>query len=89
MKTLLNVGNGALVITEEAGDFTIAVSKAALVGGGSVTGIVSLKGEAKIVVKGKLAFDAGMKLLEAHSPAALVPIEQGAAAVVDGVLSNQ
>lgn len=89
MKELMNIGNGAVVLTEEAGEFTLSVNEQAAVGGGQAAGIVSVEGSGKLVLKGKLAFDLGMKILEAHSPAALVPFEEGAAAIADGAISQQ
>jgi hypothetical protein len=88
MKTLLNLGNGALVLTEEGGAFTLTFSDKAALGGGSAAGVVSVQGSGSLVLEGKLAFDLGMKLLEAHSPAALVPLEAAAASIVDGVAAS-
>lgn len=88
MKTLLNVGNGALVITEQGGNITISISKSAQVGGGSVAGILTAEGEGSITVKGKVGFDAGMKLLEAHSPAPLVAMEEAGQALADAALDK-
>lgn len=87
MKVLLNIANGALVLSEQGGDFTLAISDSAALGGGSASGIVSVQGSGSLVLKGKLAFDLAMKVLEAHSPAALVPLEAGAAAVVDSAVA--
>lgn len=87
MKELLNLGNGAMILSEQAGDFTLAFSEQAALGGGSAAGIVAVQGSGSVIIKGKLAFDIGMKLLEAHSPAALVPLEAGAAAVVDAAVA--
>lgn len=92
MKELINVGNGALVISEEGGNIKIAISKKASLsaGGGDIAGIVTVEGEVEgaIVVKGKVGFDAGMKLLEAHSPPALVPIEEGARELGDSLIDK-
>jgi hypothetical protein len=88
MKTLLNAGNGALVITEQGGDFTFTFSEQAALGGGAAAGIVSVQGAGSVVIKGKVGFDLAMKMIEAHSPAALVPIEQGAQALGDAAISN-
>ena len=88
MKTLLNLGNGALVLSEQGGVFTLALTDSASLGGGSAAGAISVSGSGSVILQGKLAFDLGMKLLEAHSPAALVPLEAGAAAIVDGVVAG-
>lgn len=87
-KRIFDVGNGMLTLDEEGGDFTLALNASAQLGGGQAAGVVSAEGSGKLVLKGKAAFDLGMKLLEAHSPAALVPLEQGAAAIVDGVIGQ-
>lgn len=88
MKELLNVGNGALVFTEQAGDFTLAFNKDAMVGGGAAAGIIEMEGAGKVVLKGKLAFDLGMKIVEAHSPAPLVAIEEAVQGVADAAISQ-
>lgn len=87
MKELLNIGNGALILGEQGGDFTLTISEQAALGGGSAAGIVAAQGSGSVILKGKLGFDLGMKLLEAHSPAAIVPLEVGAAAVVDAAVA--
>lgn len=88
MKELLNVGNGAFVISEQGGDFKFSLGGQAALGGGSVAGVLAVEGSGSIVLKGRLGFDAAMKLIEAHSPPALVALEVGAAAVVDAVISG-
>lgn len=88
MRELFNIGNGAVVLSEQGGDFTLAFDKDLVVGGGLAAGIVEIEGSGKLVLKGKLAFDLGMKILEAHGPAALVPFEQGAAAIADGAIAG-
>lgn len=88
MKTLLSLANGAFTITEQGGVFTISLNDKVSVGGGKAAGIVSLQGAGSIVLSGKQAFDLGMALLEAHSPAALVPIEEGAQAIADAAISE-
>lgn len=88
MKELMNIGNGAVILTEQGGDFTLSVNEQAAVGGGAASGIVSVKGSGSVVIKGKLAFDLGMKLLEAHSPAAIIPIEAAVQAIADGAISG-
>lgn len=88
MKEIMNIGNGAIVISEEGGTFTMAVNDQVALGGGSANGIVSLKGSGTCVVKGKLAFDLAMAVLKAHSPAALVPIESGVQAIADAAIDS-
>lgn len=89
MKVLLNLGNGALVLSEQAGVFTLALNAQAQVGGGEAAGVVAVQGSGSIVLNGKLAFDLGMKILEAHSPAAIVPLEQIVQGIADTAISQQ
>lgn len=88
MKVLFELAGGAVQVTEDAGNFALVVNKDLLVGGGSAAGILELEGAGKVVLKGKAAFDLGMKLLEAHSPAALVPLEQGVQAIADAAIDK-
>lgn len=88
MKVLYNVGNGALVLSQQGGNFQLAFSEKAALGGGLAAGILSIQGEGVILLQGKLGFDLGMKILESHSPGPLVPIEVAGAAIVDGVVGS-
>jgi hypothetical protein len=88
MKTLLSLANGAFTITEEGGVFTFSFNDQAALGGGEAAGVASVKGSGSLVLSGKQAFDLGMKLLEAHSPAAMVPLEQGVQAVADAAIAD-
>lgn len=88
MKVLLDIGHGALVLSEQGGDFTLTISETAALGGGQAAGIVSAQGSGSLVLKGKVAFDLGMAVLKAHSPAALIPLEEGAQAIADAEISK-
>jgi hypothetical protein len=88
MKVLLNALNGALVISENAGNITIALNDSVNVGGGKAAGIVSLQGQGSVVLEGKVAFDLGMAFAESHSPSILVPFEEGAQAAGDAAISS-
>lgn len=88
MKEILNIGGGAVILSEQAGDFILAFNEQAAIGGGAAAGIIQIQGAGLVVLKGKMAFDLGMKLLEAHSPAALVPLEEGLKTIVDGAISG-
>lgn len=88
-KVIFNIGNGALVLSEQGGDFTLALSDQVAVGGGAASGIVSAQGSGSIVLHGKQAFDLGMALLEAHSPAAVVPLEEAVQGIADAAISQQ
>lgn len=83
MKQLLNVGNGAIVISEDGGDFTLEVSETAALGGGQAAGIVAVQGSGKVVLKGRVAFDLGVALIKAHAPAALQPVIDEAGKLAD------
>lgn len=87
-KELFNFGNGAVVLSEEAGVVTLSLSEQASLGGGEAAGVISVQGSGSVVLKGKVGFDLAMKLLEAHSPAAFVPIEVAAAAIVDAAIEK-
>lgn len=88
MKELYNIGNGALVLSEQGGDFKLTFSEKAALGGGLAAGIVSIQGEGTLLLKGKMGFDLGMKIIEAHSPAPLAAMEAAGAAIVDGVVAG-
>lgn len=88
MKTLLSLDGGVLVITEEGGAFTLTINESASIGGGLAAGVVSVKDAGSIVLSGKQAFDLGLKLLEAHSPAAFVPAEEAVGAVADAAIAD-
>ena len=88
MKTIFNLGNGAITLTEQAGQFTLAFNKDLLAGGGKALGIVELEGSGKLVLQGKVAFDLGMAILEAHSPAALLPLEEIGQAAADVAIAQ-
>lgn len=88
-KVLFNVGNGALILSEQGGDFSLQFSEQVSVGGGVAAGVVAVQGSGSVVLKGKMAFDLGMALLEAHSPAAIVPLEQAVQGIADSAISQQ
>ncbi len=87
-KELFNLGNGALVLSEEGGTVTLSVSEKASLGGGEAAGVLSIEGEGKLILKGRLGFHLGMALLEAHSPGPLVAIEKAGEALADAALSK-
>lgn len=89
MRTLLNLGDGALVITEEGGDVTLAVSKTEAVGGGKAADILEAEGSGKIVFKsGTVGLKLAVAFVEAHSPAAIVPFEEEAAVLAEAAVAK-
>lgn len=88
MKELLNIGNGLVVISEEAGKVTLAISGEESLGGGQAAGILSAEGSGKVQLSGKQAFDLGMKLLESHVPGALVPLLETARVLADALIDK-
>lgn len=88
MKQLLNLGNGALVINEDAGSIILELAEQISVGGGEAAGVIQVKGAGSVVLSGKQALHLVMKVLEAHSPAAIVPAEQAVEAIADAALSQ-
>lgn len=88
MKTLFSILNGAFTVTEDGGNVTLSINESANVGGGAAAGIIALQGSGSVVLKGKLAFDLGLKVAEADSPSAIVPLEVAAGAVVDSAIGS-
>ena len=88
MKTLASLFAGAVTITEQAGVVKLNFNDSASLGGGAAAGWLAISGQASIVLNGKQDFDLIMATIEAHSPAALVPIEQGAQTVGDAAIAN-
>lgn len=67
---------------------SIGITESASAGGGEAAGILAVSGNATLTLNDKQAFDLGMALIEAHSPAPLVPLEQMAQAAGDAALST-
>lgn len=88
MKELLNLGNGLLVVSQQAGVLSIVINAKAQAGGGLAAGVVSVEDSGSISLNEKQGFDLAMAILMAHSPAALVPFEKGAQAVADAAIDK-
>lgn len=86
MKTLLNLGNGALVVSQDSGKLKVTVSKAATLGGGKAAGIVSAEGEGSVVIDEIQGFELLKALVEAHVPAALAPAIDAGATLAEGAI---
>lgn len=80
MKTILTLGNGAIVLTEQSGVFTLTLTET--VGGGQANGVVS--GAGSIKLNASQGIKLAEALLNAHLPVAMQPM----AAVVEAV-ANQ
>lgn len=88
-KILLDIGNGVVVLSEEGGNFTLTINAEAQLGGGKASGIISAKDAGSVTLHGKQVFDLGMAILEAHSPAPVVPLEQAVQAIADNAIDQQ
>jgi hypothetical protein len=88
MKTLVNIGNGALVVTENAGQFVVAVSESASLGGGEAAGIVSVKGEATATVDGTVALKLAEAFANSKLPASIEPIASAVEGAVNEVVTS-
>jgi hypothetical protein len=74
MKTLLNLGNGAVTVTEEQLVVTLAINEQASIGGGQAAGIVKVAGAGSTVLNGPLAIQLAFALINPHVPAFALPI---------------
>jgi hypothetical protein len=88
MKTLLSLANGALVLTEEGGTFTLTLNDQLEVGGGKAAGIVSIKGAGSIVMSGKQAFDLLAAVAASHLPAPAAAVVETVQAIADTAISG-
>lgn len=89
MKTLLSLAGGAVVLTEQAGVFTLAFDEKLSVGGGEAAGIVSVQGQGFLVLSGAQAVKLLGTIAMAHSPASLIPLEAGAVTMAEGAIAAQ
>lgn len=84
MKTILSLADGAVVLNEDAGVFTLQAQDSAAVGGGQAAGLLKVQGAASIVLDAESGVKLGEALLNAHLPAPVQPLAQ----VVEGI-ANQ
>lgn len=80
MKTIFSAFGGAVVLTEQAGIFTLSLDET--IGGGLAKNIVT--GSGGLVLNAPTGIQLGEALLNAHLPAAVLPLAE----VVEGV-ANQ
>lgn len=83
-KQIVSLVGGAVVLSEDAGVFTLALSESASVGGGSSAGLVKVQGSGSVVLDAATALKLGEALLNSHLPASV----QALAAVIEGI-ANQ
>lgn len=74
MKTIASLAGGAVSLTEDAGVFTLSLSDAAQVGGGSAAGIVKVQGAGSVVLDAATGLKLGEALLNSHLPATVQPL---------------
>jgi hypothetical protein len=84
MKQIVSLANGAVVLNEDQGVFTLSLSESASVGGGSAAGVVKVQGSGSVVLDAETGLKLGEALLNSHLPASMQPLAQ----VVEGV-ANQ
>lgn len=80
MKTIFSALNGALVLTENEGVFTLSFDES--LGGGEAAGIV--KGTGSVVLDANMALALSEKMLNSHIPASLLPL----VTVIEGVVNQ-
>ena len=80
MKTLLDLFDGALTVTEADGIISLSFNES--LGGGAAAGIV--KGQGTIALNAIQGLKLGEQLLNAHIPASLLPL----AIVIEGVVNQ-
>jgi len=80
MKTIFSAFDGALVMTEENGVYTLSADKE--VGGGAAAGVIEGKGS--IVLDRKTGMKLGEALLNSHLPTTVQPLAQ----VVEGIVEQ-
>ncbi len=84
----LSLPGGSLVVSESGGAISVAIQESQSVGGGAAAGVLSVQGSGSVSLSGKQGFDLMMALIEAHSSAAIVPIEKEAQALADAGIAS-
>jgi hypothetical protein len=84
MKNIVSLANGAIVLTEDQGIFTLSIKESVSLGGGEAAGVVKAQGAGSIILDSTAGLKLGEALLNAHLPAAVRPL----ASVVEGI-ANQ
>lgn len=83
MNTWASLFGGAVTITEQGGVVKLNFNDSGNLGGGNAAGWLQVSGQASVVLNGKQDFDLLASVIEAHSPSAIVPLEQAGQAAVD------
>ena len=84
MKTILSLANGAVMITEENGVFSLALDFQGQLGGGQAAGVIEGEGKGSVKLNAEQGVMLGEALLNAHIPASMLPL----AKVIEGI-ANQ
>lgn len=84
MKVLFENADKSVQLIEDAGVVTLSIDESKSIGGGEASGIVKVAGNAKVILDGALGLKLGEAYLNAHLPAAVVPL----AKVIEGI-ANQ
>lgn len=84
MKTIASFANGAITVTEDQGKVSLNFDKDLQVGGGEAAGIIEIEGKGSIKLNGEQGLKLAEALLNAHLPAAVLPLAQ----VVEGVVNQ-
>lgn len=77
---------GALVVSEDAGKVKVSISKAASLGGGKAAGLVSVEGEASLVVEGELGLQLAEALVNSKLPSSIEPLAEAGEAVLNAAV---
>lgn len=84
MKTILSIANGAVILSENEGVFSLNLIDSASVGGGEAAGVIKVSGQASIILDAQSALKLGEALLNSHLPPAMQPVAQ----IIEGI-ANQ
>lgn len=88
MKTIFSLYNGALVLTEQGGVFTLSFDESLAVGGGLAAGVISFKGQGSLVLSAAQAAILGEGLLNGVVPAALLPLAKEVEGVANAAIAS-
>jgi hypothetical protein len=86
MKTVFSALNGAVVLTETAGVFTLSLSEALSVGGGHAAGLLKVQGTGSVVFDAPTGAKLGLALVNSHLPAALQPLAAEVEAIAEAAV---
>lgn len=81
MKTIASLADGKVMLTEEAGVFSLSFDESASIGGGAAAGVVKVAGKGTVQLDSLAAIHLGEALLNSKLPEAVKPIAE----MVEGV----